>query len=436
MKSVREVALTAIIAMDAGNIHAQAALANTGLSGQDRQLCSDYVYGYMRTRLRLQQLLYQTLFKPQKLPPKMLIALELAVYTLFFQDHVAEYAAVNETVKYIKKHFGQKLANVANGALRNLQKTQFTQPAADASLQEWANFYSMPKAICELWHKAYGRKATIMLMQRAFQRPYTCLRVNSARGGSQELLTALRQLEDAIAVGKTGVAYPPGKIPKLVLGKSIHTLESEGCLSFQAAASQLILTNLQLYEAWQGDIPVWDACAGFGGKTLALLECGLPVSLATDISSQRLRHLAPQVARLGLAQPAIMLASAVNVPLAGWSGHIFVDAPCSGLGVLARRPDIKARFTLANVSELIVTQYKLLLSLVDILMPGRELAYITCTLNPAENEAQINRLLQTRPNLEICAVWQTPHDHPWLEGMYGCRIRKNFCHEHLFQARA
>ena len=102
---------------------------------------------------------------------------------------------------------------------------------------------------------------------------------------------------------------------------------------------------------------------------------------------------------------------------------MLVDAPCSGLGVLARRPDIRRRPQQQAVDHELL-QHKILERLVGLLQPGRQLAYITCTLRVQENEKQIERLMRDHSDLQLCNQWQTPNDHPWLEGMFGALLRK------------
>lgn len=458
------------------------------LSPQDRALCTELVYGCLRTELRLNFLLASVLPKPQGLPRPMQILLALAVYGLLFQDKVPPHAVVHEAVGQVRALFGQGLSRVANGALRSLQRmgADLAQPALYAAQPKGIKrrgsagegdkffaqcvFYSIPLWIGDLWRSAYGEEAALRLMQRSFERPWAALRINAKHADAAALYAALYGLEKApqtdkcggetaalgsaptesrnedavflphnadiaaknessvhqpkgdapVAIGQWGLAFAPGTMPRAALGRDLREWLSLGALSWQSAGSQQALLALGL-DRWQE--PVWDVCAGHGGKSVALMEWGVPVGLCTDRSFTRLRGLSGQCATLGLPVPPHCLADATMPPVRQWAGHILADVPCSGLGVLARRPDIRRREP-QHLAELEVLQQAMLRQLAAILHPGRELAYITCTLNPAENERAVSQLLESNSDLTVERQWQTEHEHPWLEGMYGVVLRK------------
>lgn len=421
LKDSRQIAIEAIQDTDSG-APIQEALDRRipRLAVADRHLCSDLAYGTLRNRIRLRHVLGQVLKKPERLPQKMRIALEIAVYSLLFQDKIPPWAVLDETVKIVKKEFGQKLANVANGSLHSVLRLggKISEPQF---YDNPALFHSLPDAIFEIWQKSYG--APENLLGRSAARPYSALRLNRSHPEAAALEAALLAAPEAIRIGPSGFAFPPGALPALILNRTSGYWRKQGAISFQAAGSQLILAELGLYEDWR-EKPVWDACCGMGGKTHALLEAGINVELASDTSRARLAVLTRESERLGLAPVRILQADAASPPLRSWGGNILVDAPCSGLGVLARRPDLKARFSRGAVEKLSQLQRQILAGLYATLAPGGELCYLTCTLNPAENEKQIEWARNQFPDLEIVREWQTPADHPWLEGMYGARLKK------------
>ncbi|MDY0259080.1 MAG: transcription antitermination factor NusB [Desulfovibrio sp.] len=508
----RTAALRALLLVDQG-MNAQQALAavldapaarheGAPLSGQDKALCTELVYGCLRTEIRLRYILSSVLSKPQGLPPAMRTVLALAVYGLLFQDKVPAHAVLHEAVDQVRRLFGQGLARVANGALRSLQRMgeeplgqafYVTKPKGKNGLAHGADadgflgqcvFYSIPLWVGTLWRDAYGEQTALAQMRRAFERPYSALRINPAHLCAKELYAALaagevpsppcgyslssavppgsfepiggslqeqralvrpqsvhQQAEikdismsrlgepcasDAVVgksvpvkIGRWGLAFAPGQMPRAVLGHDLRHWQALGAMSWQSAGSQTALLELGL-DNWRE--PVWDACAGYGGKSMALMEWGVPVGLCTDRSAARLRGLPGQCALLNLPQPVCCLADAARPPVRAWHGHILVDAPCSGLGVLARRPDIRRREP-QHLAELEGLQRSILKALAEYLQPGRELAYITCTLNPAENDQAVACILKSHKNLRLVRQWQTSHEHSWLEGMYGAVLR-------------
>lgn len=437
--SGRASALAALLLVEAGR-NAQEALADVlrpvpggnELSAADRHLCSELVYGCLRTELRLAHILGKVLPNPQRLPRPMLLLLHQAVYAMLFQERVPDHAAVHSAVELANRLFGRKLAGVVNGALRSVQRLgkdvllpDFYVANGKGSAQaEWeglCRYYSMPVWLADVWLAAYGREAALALMRRSFERPWGAVRINARHGSAIDLRAALLACEGSAAVGDWGVAFAPGALPEGALGQSIAFWQEQGGLSFQSAGSQVVLHELGL-SGWQG--PVWDACAGYGGKSAALLERGVGVALSSDCAFARLRHVPELCRRLRLPVPCVCLADAGKPPLARWPGPILVDAPCSGLGVLARRPDIRRgdRRGPKQLAQLAELQFRLLGALASRLAPGQELAYLTCTLNPQENERLVARMLGQRPELQAVRQWQTPHEHPWLEGMYGALL--------------
>lgn len=391
---------------------------------KERHLCSELVYGCLRAEIRIACVLGKVLPRPQALPRPMLRILALAIYSLLFQERVPAHAAVHTAVEQVDSLFGSALARVANAALRSVQRLEESplRPAFYGK-ERWAslaNYYSVPLWLAEIWRVAYGEEAALALMQRSFERPWSALRINPLHMAAADLRAALLTLPKACAVGAWGVAFMPGALPEWLLERKLSHWQAAGALSLQSAGSQTILEALELL-GWRE--PVWDACAGYGGKSAALMERGVPVSLCTDRAFSRLRALPKLCRRLRLPVPATVLADGTRPPLARWSGHILLDAPCSGLGVLARRPDIRRRGQ-EHLAELEELQARLLFRLAGLLDSGRELAYITCTLNPAENEKVVERLLREGAGLRLLRQWQTPHTHPWLEGMYGAVLRR------------
>ncbi|MBD5647057.1 MAG: antitermination protein NusB [Desulfovibrio sp.] len=436
----RDLAVRALTHMDEG-IPVQAAvdsvLAQSSFEPRERRLVAELVYGCARERIRCEAILGRLLRKPEGLPRPMRHCLAIAVHSLLFQSRIPAHAAISEAVRQVVRLYGQRLGRVANGVLRSLQRLgdapleiDWYEDSHDApGLRAWraaCRFWSLPDNIADLWRDAYGEKAALALMRRSFARPWTGIRTNAhhpdARALREALEASVPEAERA-AIGPWGMAFAPGSLPEEALGEPLARLREQGLLDFQSAGSQAVLLELGLNQ-WQK--PMWDACAGVGGKTLALLEAGVPVRLATDMSAKRLGLLASTLARRDFGRTAVALADATRPPMRRWQGHILVDAPCSGLGVLARRPDIRfpGRRDAEALRAYAQVQQRILAALAERLEQGCELAYLTCTLNPLENEAVVEHMLAQDRGLELVRTWTTPLTHPWLEGMFGAVLRR------------
>lgn len=380
----------------------------------DKSLAGELFYGVCRNRRRLDYILKKFLERPASLPRGMLDILQIALHSLLYQQKIPAYAAINCAVDQISKSYG-KLSAVANGFLRNVQrrKADIENPQwyLDGSFEGQAILYSVPAAAAEIWRSAYGLENALSLMRRSNRRPWSGL-LPGPRATAEEL-AGLEKTCSARLDG--GYCFAPGNLPKNALA-----LRDAGKVFFQAPASWHILHELGL-DNWNE--PVWDACAGFGGKTIALLRAGVEVKLCSDISRKRLSGLAAACAKYGLKRPSLIFADASKPPVE-WPGNILLDVPCSGLGVFGRRPDIDV--SEKKFRELREIQGKILADAAQVLRPGKKLAYITCTLNPCENENAVRNFLAANKNFSLECEWQTPHEHPWLDGMYGavlCRYK-------------
>lgn len=402
------------------------------ISPQNAALATELVYGYLRSEIRISWLLRRFLKAPERLPREALLILGVAAHEILHLDRIPDYAAVDWAVSRVRQCFGPGLGKLANAVLRNVARLGADARAPDlyrAALPDTRDFlavyHAAPPWLADLWCDAYGPERAAMLLAASVQPPVPAVRINAARPGWEALRHRLVSDHGGACCGHAGVRFPAGGFPV-----TVAPLEHAGLLSRQGAASQEALEALRP-ETWDG--PVWDACCGRGGKALALLERGLDIRLCSDPSARRLHGLRADAARLGLPPPPVARASADEPPCApGAFRTLLVDAPCSGLGTLARRPDIKLRRTPGDLRVLAALQARILDAAVAALPSGGSLAYITCTVNPAENEAQVERLLTARSGntttpaapLTMVTCHTTPTTSPAREFFFGVLLRK------------
>lgn len=442
-----------------------AALSSPHLVPTDKRLCTELTYGALRWHLRLGLFSNRFLQKPEKLPAEMRLTLHLALYEMAFL-RIPHHATVNWAVSHVRNRFGRGLGGVANGVLRAMQRAMadFAHPERYAERPEEESVlacrYAIPEWIVRLWRHHCGPETARLLLEASQTAPPSGLRLNRARpdwAAAREALLregnanaerrggqagehagpgARETSADAAssqgerhgagvtAVGECGLAFA-GSLPW-----QAKQLLSEGRASRQSAASYEALAFFDPAD-WKG--PVWDCCAGRGGKTLALLEQGVAVALASDTSARRLDGLATEYARLGLSHPPcpVVLERSACAPdplpdsLPREFGVILVDAPCSGLGTLSRHPEIRLRRTPDDLARLAELQGRILSSVWRRLAPGGLLIYITCTVNPAENEDRIAHFLAATPGAALWREFRTPAASPLGEFFYGAALRRN-----------
>ncbi len=383
---------------------------------QEIPLCTELLYGFCRQYIRINSVLCVFLKKPEKLPKKMFLLLGLAVYEILFLDKIPHYATLSYTVAKIKALFGKHMAGLANAVLRKISAKKNEILVADF-YEKHSDFFSIPSWMYDNFKSAYGQETGEQILSRFLQRPKTTIRLNPLHPQFLRLREECELVDGAESIAFSGFTFLEKK-PQFLLNKTLEDWHSEGAFSWQSAASQEVM--FQCFNAVPSlkEKHFFDICAGQGGKSFILLEQGIPVSLASDISLQRLQQFQRTARRLHISLPPLICQSATQISSRVKDMNIILDVPCSGLGTLARRPEIRFRRTEEEMEHFVRIQSRILDNTWTHLSKHAHLIYITCTLNPAENEQQIDLFLQREASAQLIFDWQTPHSHPWLEGMY------------------
>lgn len=399
------------------------------LSVAQRALCTELVYGVLRYESPLDAVLDRFLGNPRKTPPRLRIILRTALYGLVHMDRTPQAVTVDVSVKLARVACNPTLSKVANGVLRSYLRHELAalrpeeqhavlMREAGGGLPGLAVVTGVPLWVLQLWEQGYGQAEPLALATT--QTPKPCVRVNAGQADAVALRESLLQAGEP--VGEWGVQLRPQDQPD-----DLGALVTEGRLSRQGAGSLLLLEAMLPHLHGR----VWDGCAGFGGKTLALMERAgegnMRVIAASDTHAGRLSGLLREANRLQLAPPTIFLASAAQPPLRGGQvDSILLDAPCSGLGTLARRPDLRRQRQPEHLPALIQLQATMLSAAWNLLPPGGTLVYATCALNPAENEEQVAGFLQSLPSNQatLLAEHKPEPDCSGSDILYGAALRK------------
>jgi 16S rRNA (cytosine967-C5)-methyltransferase len=378
--------------------------SGTDLTQRDRAFLNHLVQGVFRWRLRLDWIIEQNSHFPlRKIDLPILNVLRIALYQIFFMDRVPESAAVNEAVGQAKRVGPRHIVSFVNGLLRNVCRNKEEQRLPDREKDTYLHRsvrYSYPQWLVRMWDKDWGPEFTDRLLAAGNQIPGITLRTNRLKTGRAELLARLA--EEGVECAPC--AYSPDGIRITDLKGRIDRLESfkDGLLQVQDEAAQVCT---YLLDPRPGE-RVLDVCAGFGGKTSHIAERmgDRGMIAALDIRFRRLVNLRDNAARLSIRSihPAVGDGSR-NLPhlFKGEWDRILIDAPCSGLGVISRHPDIKWNRKEEDLKRLSHLQRAILDETFPLLRKGGRLLYVTCTLSREENEGAVESLLADRPEARL-----------------------------------
>lgn len=378
------------------NIMLDRLLRTSDLSETDKAFASRLFYGVIERRLTLDYFLQKSSSMPlKKMHPVVRESLRVALYQLLFMDKIPASAAVNEAVNGVRKLGQVKAAGFVNGLLRSLVRQLPTiwddLPAGDEGLSVR---YSCPTALIAFWRTAYGNDIAEQLICSINDTPDTFLRVNT-------LLTSDEQFAEKLT--ELGAEYRIcDDLPhcfQLNNGYFLNKLASDekNWYYYQDKASQWACFAL---SAAEGD-EIADVCAAPGGKsfTVAQMMQNSGSILACDLYPAKCDTIERRAEELGVAiiRTAPRDASSpCPSTLRERFDRVLCDVPCSGLGVIRRKPEIRYK-DLTEFENLPELQYRILESSAEMVRPGGILQYSTCTLNPAENEAIAERFLREHP---------------------------------------
>lgn len=391
------------------------------LEAADRRLAHEMAAGVLRARATLDEALARRVTPEWRaVAEDVRDVLRLGAYQLLELDRVPTHAAVTTAVDLAKRALGSRSAGFVNAVLRRLarERDAGTMPrhgdgpedGAGSPVSELARRFSHPEWLVGRWVDRLGVPDTVRLLEFNNRRPPVYLQpVRWTLDGLQRALGAAKIAADGVA-GATGLA---------VRGVRVERLPgfAEGGFIVQDPGQALGLAHAAVPDG----ALVWDACAAPGGKTAALARrCRV---IASDARPERMARLRATVRR---AAPGahVVYADALHPPFgAGRFDAVLVDAPCSATGTLAKHPDARWRISPARLARLQAVQAALLDGVAPTVRPGGVLAYMTCSLEPEENAAQVEGFLMRHPEFardrEDLALF--PPDRG-VDGAYAARL--------------
>jgi 16S rRNA (cytosine967-C5)-methyltransferase len=401
------------------------------LDARDRRWTRELVYGMLRRRSRIDAYLNErTRGGIARLDADLLDLLRLGASQLLFMTSVPAYAAIAQTVELAKRRHGLGASKLANAVLRRLDRERDTLrlPEPADFIDALALEYSHPRWLVARWLARWDEAATRRLLE--------------ANNGEAPLVVrpihvVREQLEAMLESAGVHVEEAPLARDSIVLGSPISSLVElgafrQGLFHVQDPASTLVTQ----YACPPAGAVVADLCAAPGGKSIELAR-GASLVYASDISPSRLQRLRANVARLELRN-IVTYAADARTPALRPVDCALLDVPCTGTGTLRRHPDGRWRLRPADVAILGTLQRSLLESAAAVVRPGGLLIYSTCSLEPEENDEQVDAFLARHPEwrlepppegvvpasvLDRGRLRVLPQDHG-TDGAFAARLRR------------
>lgn len=440
MKSARQAAFEALLKIQRegaySNLVVDAALKeNDHFDERDKAFFSNLVYGTLDRLILIDYNLSLYLNQPvRKLKPELHTILRLGTYQLLFLDKVPSRAAVNESVNLAKVNKSAFAASLVNAVLRRVADNGLKLPEGSENSPDYlAIKYSCPEWLISMWIEAYGFDNAVALAEKALEPAPVIVKVNTLKTSVEDLIWKLA--EEGVVAEKVN-KYPDS----LVLNNTGAVEEllayKEGLFHAQDFASQICCRAV---DAKEGET-VFDLCSAPGGKAFTIAEAmnNTGIVRAFDVYQSRVDLIKNGAKRLGLDNVFTYLSDAsIFNENYGMADRVLCDVPCSGLGIIRRKPEIRFKKT-ADIDNLPELQYRILCNATKYLKDGGRLVYSTCTLNPKENDEVCDRFLSEHPEFEAVELLPEmkrysendkyltlmPHIHS-TDGFFVAAFRKN-----------
>ena len=393
-KNVRRAALDILMRMEKSegegysNRLIDSAISKNSFEGADRALLSQLVSGVTERRITLDYIIQRFSKAPlSKLDTDALCLLRMGIYQLRYLDRIPQHAAVNETVNLARS----RSRGFINAVLRSYLRTDEIKFPQKPDAERLSVAFSAPRELCERLISVYGAKATEDILSSYLEATALTLRTNTLRTTREELINVL---------GEGGFECAPTETSPFgirVFGSGLPTAIAGGLCFVQDEASQIASLVLDPHE---GD-SILDACACPGGKSFsaALLMNNKGSVTSCDLHASKLPLISSGAERLGITIINTEERDSSITREDAEFDRIICDVPCSGLGVAAKKTEIKYR-PLAKNAELPPLQYSILCAVSQLLKIGGTLIYSTCTILPEENENIVEKFLAEHKNFE------------------------------------
>ncbi len=383
------------------NLELDAAIKKYGFEDKDKSFFTRLFYGTVERKITLDYIIKRlSSVEFDKIEPMILCILETGLYQIFFMDRVPDSAACNEATNLVKTTCPKSFAGYVNGVMRSAVRQKELLRNEIASLKGAFGLsvkYSVPEWLIRLWQKDYGDSEKIVKALSKVKIGVS-LRVNTIKISAEELVAKLPEELCARVMGKSTIVIPKSCVVTELYGYN------EGLFFVQDPASTLVSSLVNRDSVGDG-ATIADTCSCPGGKSFSAainLENNARI-YSMDLHESRLKLVKSGAERLGITCVETVECDGrkPKEELFGKADAVLCDVPCSGLGVIAKKPDIRYK-TYDEIEKLPEVQYDILEASKQYLKDEGFIIYSTCTLRRAENDEVVEKFLLNNPDFELC----------------------------------
>lgn len=396
------------------------------LEKRERAFLTRLAEGTIERKIELDYVINQFSRTPvEKQKPVIRNILRMGVYQLLHMDSVPDSAVCNEAVKLAKKRGFSQLSGFVNGVLRNIARGREQIVWPDESrdlLANWEVTYSMPRWILEQWEHSYGRERTKQILDALGEQNPLTVRTNLNQISTEELMARLE-----------GEGVTVKRDPRLPYALELSGFDFiNGLEAFRAGdfyiqdISSMMVAHVA--DPKPGDY-IMDVCAAPGGKSTHLAELlrGTGMVEARDLTDYKVGLVEENIARHGLTNMKVVRwdATVPDEASAEKADILICDLPCSGLGVMGKKTDIRYRMTPEKQRELVQLQRDILRTVCGYVKPGGTLVYSTCTIHTGENEENVEWFLREHPEFTLVSREQMFPGDWGSDGFFIAKMTRN-----------
>ena len=363
------------------------------LQEQDKRFTSEVVYGTIKNKLYLEHILKS--YSKGRVKPKVKIILLMSIYQLLYMDKTPNFAIIDEAVKLSKKIAGNITGKFVNGILRNIERNvKNLELQYKNETEQFCVENSCPKELFDILKKQYGKEKAQSIVISFNQKSKNSIRYNPFKTTKSDLIEKLGS-----AVTESEICEDSLVLNKLNIDNSLFT---NGYYIIQDEASALVATSIGLPV--NKEYKILDTCAAPGGKSLHIASKYFNSSLVScDKYIHKLKLIEDNIAKLGISNIEIKEQDATinNSSFNDKFDIVICDVPCSGIGVIKNKPEIKYKITNSHVEDIARLQYKILENSRNYVKQGGILMYSTCTIDKRENIKNIEKFLKENKDFSL-----------------------------------